>query len=1045
MRQTYHGKVNDWENHKLMHRNRQPERAYFVPYSAREDALTLERQRSPWFMLLNGMWKFNYAPSPMEAPQGFYNEDYDAGGWDDIEVPSCWQYKGYGRPHYTNIMYPFPVDPPFVPSENPTGCYLREFYIPNNWEGRRTFLRFEGVDSAFHVWVNGQEVGFSKVSRMPSEFDITQFIRPGKNTLAVRVYQWSDGSYLEDQDMWWLSGIYRDVYLLSRPETMIEDFFVNTHLDDEYRDGVLKVETRLKNNGQARADGYSVEMVLLDATESLIGETSAGSISIDANDQAVFELELPVDNPEKWSAEHPYLYTVVLTLKDADGNIVEVVANRVGFRTIELKDGVFLVNGVAIMLKGVNRHDHHPEGGRTVSLETMEQDVLIMKRHNINAVRTAHYPNDPRFYDLCDKYGLYVIDETDLETHGFELAGDIDRLSDDPDWEEAYVDRVRRMVERDKNHPSIIMWSLGNESGFGCNHVAMGQWIRSRDTSRLIHYEGETARCFKGHKDEIKVADVYSTMYTSVEEMIEVGRREDFDHPHIMCEYAHAMGNGPGGLKEYWEAFYTYRRLQGGFIWEWIDHGVPKETEDGVKYFGYGGDFGDYPNDGNFIVDGLLLPDRTPTPGLIEYKKIIEPVLAEEIDLKAGRIKLTNRYDFIGLDGLAMAYKVMADGCILQSGKMAIEDIPAGESKEVTIPYKMPENPAAGTEYWLNLRFVLAHDTNWAKQGHEVAWAQFRLPVETPDPVPVCVQSMPPVKGYHLGNDLRIEGMDFELVFDKVEGRIKAWTYQGRDMIDKGPRLNFWHAPTDNDRNSTEDWEKTGLRYLTHRVDGLDWDFTDEKVAVIRVKSRIAPPVLAWGIDAEYTYRVYGNGDVLLEVKGEPKGDKLPNMLPRIGLQMTIPGRMDKVTWYGRGPGESYPDSKMANGFGVYKKTVDELYTPYTYPQENGNRSDVRWVSLTDTYGTGLLAVGLPQLNFSAHRFTVEDIEKAKHTCDLIPREEITLHLDYRKNGLGTASCGPGQLPQYQLKPEAFTFALRLTPYNRNGISPSDLAKRVIE
>ncbi|HZJ56632.1 MAG TPA: beta-galactosidase subunit alpha [Clostridia bacterium] len=1045
MKQTYHGKINDWENHKLMHRNRQPDRAYFIPYSTAEDALTLERQCSTRFMPLNGMWKFNYAPSPMEAPEGFYNVDYMDENWDEIEVPSCWQYKGYGRPHYTNIMYPFPVDPPMVPSENPTGSYIREFYLPKDWDGRRTFLRFEGVDSAFHVWVNGQEAGFSKVSRMPSEFDITQLVKPGNNTIAVRVYQWSDGSYLEDQDMWWLSGIYRDVYLLSRPNTMIEDFFVKTHLDDGYKDGVLEVETRLKNNGSAGIEGYSFHMVLLDDSQNLIGETSCESISLGADRKTILDLRIPADNPKKWSAEHPYLYTAVLTLKDADGNIVEVAANKVGFRTIELKNGVFLVNGVAIMLKGVNRHDHHPEGGRTISLEAMEQDVLIMKRHNINAVRTAHYPNDPRFYDLCNEYGLYVIDETDLETHGFDIIGNVDQLSDDPDWEEAYVDRAKRMVERDKNHPSIIMWSLGNESGFGCNHAAMGEWIRSKDPGRLIHYEGETARCFKGHKDEIKVADVYSTMYTSVEEMIEVGKRDDFEHPHIMCEYAHAMGNGPGGLKEYWEAFYTYKRLQGGFIWEWIDHGIPMETEDGVKYYGYGGDFGDYPNDGNFIVDGLLLPDRTPTPGLIEYKKIIEPVIAEEIDLNKGLIRLTNRYDFLGLDGLTLAFNVMADGRVLQSGRVTIGDIPAGESRETLIPFTMPENPLGGTEYWLNLGFVLAHDTNWAKQGHEVAWAQFKLPVDIPRPAPVSIQSMPPIKCNDLGNNLRIAGMDFELVFDKVKGLIKTWTYQGGDMIDKGPRLNFWHAPTDNDRNSTEDWEKTGLKYLTHRVDCLNWDLIEDKVVVIKVKSRIAPPVLAWGINAEYTYRVYGSGDVLLEVKGEPQGEKLPKMLPRIGLQMAIPGKMDKVTWYGRGPGESYPDSKAANGFGVYDKTVDELYTPYTYPQENGNRSDVKWMSITDTLGTGLLAVGLPQLDFSAHRFTAEDLENAKHTCDLVPRDEITLNLDYKHNGLGTASCGPGQLPEYQLKPEAFTFALRLTPYSKSGISPAQLAKRIIE
>jgi len=1039
--------MNDWENHHVLQKNRQPARAYFFSYPDQERALTYERQNSPWFKLLNGVWKFHYYPSPYEAPADFFKEDFDVEDWDDLQVPSNWQLHGYGHPHYTNVIYPFPVDPPRVPSENPTGSYRREFYISEDWLKRRTFLRFEGVDSAFHVWVNGHEVGYSQVSRMPSEFDITEFIRPGKNVLAVRVYQWSDGSYLEDQDMWWLSGIFRDVYLLSRPHVRIADFFVKTQLDKQYKDGILSVETTLINDSEQVIEGYKLEARLLDKAKNDIEDAEMStSVSCGAGRKVDLKLELSIDNPEKWSAENPYLYNLLLTLRDNNGQVVETVPCRIGFRTIELKDGNFLVNGVPIMLKGVNRHDHHPELGRAVPLEFMKKDVLLMKQHNINAVRTSHYPNDPRFLDLCDEYGLYVIDEADLECHGFAVVNRWEQLSNDPDWEEAYVERMVRMVERDKNHPSVIMWSLGNESGFGCNHIAMGKWAKQRDPGRLLHYEGETRLCFHGENGGAKVADVYSTMYTSVEEMIEVGSRTDLDKPHIMCEYAHAMGNGPGGLKEYWEAFYKHKRLQGGFVWEWIDHGILQKTEDGREYYAYGGDFNDHPNDGNFVVDGLIFPNRKPSPGLIEYKKIIEPVKVEEVDLKGGKVRIINRYDFIDLSHLQMAWNVMADGKVLQSGTMPTEHIEPGESKVTTIPYSMPDRPMAGTDYWLNIRFILAFDQPWAKQGHEVAWAQFKLPVGIPAVKPISVNSMPSLEWQDKGNVLEIIGSDFELKFDKIKGTIKSWTYNGASLISKGPKLNFWHAPTDNDMKMVDEWKKFGLHWLQHRVDQVEWQvLNDNKMIVIQVKSRIAPPVLNWGIDAKYTYKVYGSGDIVLEVEGMPKGDKLPDMLPRIGLQLEIPGKLDRVTWYGRGPGESYPDSKEANAFGVYAAGVDELYTPYVYPQENGNRSDTKWVALADITGIGLLAAGMPELNFSAHRFTTEDLANAKHTCDLIPRKEITLNLDYKHNGLGTASCGPKQLPQYQLHPEEFSFAIRLKPFNVNAISPVELGKQVIE
>ena len=1036
--------INDWENLKVLHRNRMPDRAYFIPYPDKESAMAGQPGASKYFRLLNGIWKFCYSQTPSESPEDFYREDYDVSDWDDIQVPLSWQMAGYGRPHYTNVVYPFPVDPPRTPTENPTGCYRRDFYIPEDWEEHRIILRFEGVDSAFHIWVNGQEAGYSQGSRLPSEFDITRWVRAGKNSLSVRVYQWCDGSYIEDQDMWWLSGIFRDVYLLARPKLHLFDFFVQTRLDEDYKDAVLYIKALLNNTSGCEADDYEMEIHLLDAQDSpVLQQPWNRDISVAGGGRTELEIEIPVSNPEKWSAEHPYLYKLLFVIKDDQGQVQEVVPYRVGFRTIELKDGNFLVNGVPVMIKGVNRHDHHPDLGRAVPLDAMRKDVILMKRHNINTVRTSHYPNDPRFYDLCDEYGLYVIDEADLECHGFTVIEDWNQLSGNPEWQDAYVERMVRMAERDKNHPSIIMWSLGNESGFGRNHEAMAAKVREIDPTRLIHYEGETRDIFDKEELEPKAADVYSTMYTPVEKMAEVGQKASMKRPHIMCEYAHAMGNGPGGLKEYWDVFYTYKRLQGGCVWEWLDHGIRQKTADGQEYFAYGGDFGDQPNDGNFVIDGLLFPDRTPSPGLLEYKKVIEPVKVEEVDLKNGKVRIINRYDFISLDHLLLSWDVKADDQILQNGCLNMPHIKAGDSRIIDIPVKMPKHPRPGTDYWLNLCFVLANDTGWAEKGYEIAWAQFKLPVEAPAKPAVYTASMPPLTCRQRDNKLSVRGVDFEVVFDKVNGLLESWEYQGMSMLVKGPRMNFWRAPTDNDIHEEPIWRRAGLDQLQHRVDGVHWEQCSDKHVKVQISTRIAPPVYDWGILCDYTYDIYGSGDVIVKVHGIPQG-KLPETLPRIGLQLALAKQLDVVSWYGRGPGESYSDSKQANRFGIYNCRVDDLYTPYVRPQENGNRTDTKWAAFTDIRGMGLIAAGMPKFDFSAHWFTTQDLDKASHTYELIKRGFITLNLDYQQHGLGTASCGPGQLPQYRLLPHEFNFRLRLTPFSKDAISDIELGKRII-
>ena len=1021
----------DWENPALTGRNRLAPRAFFTPYPDETSARTFDRTASPWFKLLNGNWKFHWTPTPAEAPATFTQTT----AWAEIPVPSCWQMHGYGRPHYTNVQFPFPVDPPYVPTDNPTGTYVRDFFIGDDWQGRQIRLRFEGVDSAFHVWINGKQVGFSKGSRLPSEFDITARVRPGLNQIAVRVVQWSDGSYMEDQDMWWLSGIFRDVCLIAMPATQITDIHVHAPAD-----GKLDLQVKLAGP----TDGYRLEARLLDAAGHLIVKTNR------AVQSEIENLKSKIHDPQLWSAEDPALYTLLVTLKDAAGNVIEVVPQHIGFRTVEIKGDRFLVNGVAIKLKGVNRHETHPDLGRAIPLAAMVEDLLLMKQHNINAIRTSHYPDDPRFYDLCDYYGLYVIDECDLETHGFFRPDNWfpSNPTQDPQWETACVDRMERMVHRDKNHPCIIMWSLGNEAGFGENHIAMATRARTLDPSRPIHYEGDY---------DLRTADVYSRMYPPVDEvsLIGSGTEEQIkakinrpgtgyaSKPFVLCEYAHAMGNGPGGLVEYWDAIYNSDRLMGGFIWEWADHGIrARWSTDGktaivtplgsqpstlnpqpspTTFFAYGGDFGDVPNDGNFVCDGLVFPDRVPSPGLTEYKKIIEPVKVEKV---GDQFRITNRYDFINLDHLQLSWSITVAGTVVQSGTAKIPAIPGRKSKLVSIPF---DKPAAAA--YLNLRFTLANATPWAASGHEIAWAQFALPAKVK--TPVLAPTIAPIQLTDTANITTITGPNFVVNFDKIRAVLTDWQNDGVALLQTGPRLNFWRATTDNDRAGwggqqyAKAWRDAKLDLLQHRTVGVTVEQLDSNTVRIVARTRIAPPVLTIGFACDYTYTITGDGQIAIEVHGVPS-DSMPATLPRIGVQLALPAAFDQVSWLGRGPGEAYRDTKQAQRFGRWHATVDELFTNYVYPQENGNRTDVSWVRFADRNGRGICCAGLP--NFSAHWFTTMDLENAKHTTDLVKRDFITVSLDHEHNGIGTGSCGPGPWEPHRLKPEEFRFGVRLAP-----------------
>ncbi|MFG2860908.1 glycoside hydrolase family 2 TIM barrel-domain containing protein [Streptomyces sioyaensis] len=962
-----------------------PPRAWY----ARSDAARLS---------LHGTWRFRLSAGATAEDDSFVRPDFDDAQWQDLRVPGHWVLQGRsaadgpfecsgaarpnGAPVYTNTAYPFPVDPPRVPDENPTGDHRRVFDLPEGWGEGSAVLHFGGVESCARVWLNGQELGHFKGSRLPHEFEVGPLLRPRRNVLAVRVHQWSSGSYLEDQDQWWLPGIFRNVSLHRRPEGSVADHFVHAGFDHRTGHGTLRVEC-----------------------------TPAGRVSVPA-----LGLDLPTGERatvpvRPWTAEDPHLY---------DGELVtpgERIPLRIGFRTVRVEDGLLKVNGRRILLRGVNRHEFHPRHGRALGPETMRSDLLLIKRHHINAVRTSHYPPDPAFLDLCDELGLWVVEECDLETHGFAQQGWRDNPVDDPRWEPALLDRAQRMVERDKNHPSIVLWSLGNECGTGRGLSAMAAWMRERDTSRPLHYEGDPS-CAD--------TDVYSRMYADHAEVERIGQRAEEplpdpeldarrrQLPFLLCEYAHAMGNGPGGLSEYQRLFERYARCQGGFVWEWIDHGLRQRTPAGELFHAYGGDFGEELHDGNFVCDGLVFPDRVPSPGLLEFAKVIEPVRIEaETDDEGhpGAVRLTNRYDFTDLGHLTFRWVYEVAGELRGHGRLDVPPLAPGVSATVPLPTPPVEPGDDGEALW-TVTAVLDEDTAWAPAGHEVAWGQ--LPAG-PRPAASWTALATPRRG---------EGNVIVLgpgTFDAATGTLG---YLDGFRIG-GPRLDVWRAPTDNDeaapwqpgpRPATE-WRRIGLHRMRHRVDAVE---TGEDA--VRVRTRIAPagsPLALWAV-----YHWTAQPDRLrLELSVEPEGD-WPVPLPRLGVRMLVCGSLGRAEWFGGGPGEGYPDTLAAARVGRWSMPVEELQTPYVRPQENGARPGVRWAELTRADGSGLRIEGDPDFFFSARRWSAEELTAARHTTDLRPGEDLWLHLDHAQHGIGSQSCGPGVLPQHRLEaaPARFSF-----------------------
>ncbi len=1074
----------DWENEQVLGRNRQPAHATFIPFDTIESALAGSREASPYVFSLNGPWRFHWSPRPEDRPAEFFHESFDVSQWDMIDVPSNWQMQGYGVPIYTSSQYPFKVNPPRVtgtPSRdwtayrlrNPVGSYRRTFTVPAAWAGRRVFLHFAGVKSAFYVWINGQRIGYSQGSMTPAEFDITEALRDDDNSVAVEVYRWSDGSYLEDQDMWRFSGIYRDVLLYSTPDVRISDFAVRTDLDADYRDAELLIKPELACYGDPAIRDWTVQAHLYDpadkpvfdqplstdATEILNAKFSANVLNARTPQRgpAPFAwLSARVSNPQKWTAETPILYSLVLTLNDARGNVVEAVSCRVGFREVEVKDGRLLVNGKPVRLYGVNRHEHDPDRGRAVTVQRMIQDITLMKQFNINAVRTSHYPNNPRWYELCDEYGLYVMDEANAETHGVRGL-----LANEPTWQAAFVDRGIRMVERDKNHPSIIIWSLGNEAGYGPNFAAMSAWIRDFDPTRPIHYEGAQASLEDRDdpRDPLAV-DFISRMYPRAEPLydsqentrwpriLHLAQDPRDNRPVLMCEYAHAMGNAIGNLKEYWDEIDSNPRMVGGFIWDWVDQGLRRKTDDGVEYMAYGGDFGDKPNLKDFCLNGVVFADRTIPPKAWEVKKVYQPISIEPVDETGARVSITNRYAFTNLSALEGRWSLTCDGVQVQSGALASLDLAPGSEKEVTLDVQPVTKPEPGADYWLRVSFHLKQGTLWAHAGHEVAWQQM------PYAVPAVASTrqtaaLSPLSISDEGTQIQIKGQAFTATFDRTAGTLVSLVYGGKEMLaqSQGPVLQTYRAITSNDKafgsGRARDWQRAGLNRLTREVRNVTVQSQGTRSVHIEVLA-VSSTHGGAGFNHHATWTVRGDGSIELDNRFEPFGQLPP--LPRIGVVMHLSGDLKNLRWYGRGPHENYVDRNQSAEMGIWTSTIDEQYVPYPRPQETGTKTDVRWLTLTAGDGTGLIVTAEPDMAMSALPYTADELDQATHTYELKRRDDVVLSLDAKHSGLGNGSCGPGVLPQYEIAPANYSLRLSFRPSAAvSDVEAARLARRTYD
>jgi beta-galactosidase len=1040
----------DWQNPTITSRNRQPAHASFIAYpdldSARQNAsallpLEMRREASPWYRSLNGSWKFHWSPSVQERPTAFQETDFEDADWDLLEVPSCWQLQGYGIPIYVNFMNidskcPWgKVDPPHVPGERtPVGSYRREFVLPEDWDGREVHVVFDGVESFFQVWLNGIFIGSAKDSRTPAEFDLTSHLARGANLLAVQVFRYSDASYLEDQDKWRLSGIYRDVTLVARSPIHVRDFSVQASLDERYREGRLRVNLELNRAPDSADQPLAVDLEVFDPAGAAViqaqTQTSAGRRP--SPPRAALFLDVP--NVEPWSAESPRLYTLLLTLRDASGVVIEAIPSQVGFRTVEIRNNQLQLNGRPITLRGVNRHEMDPDTGYTVSRESMLKDILLMKRHNINAVRTSHYPNTPEWYDLCDVYGLYLVDEANIESHGIGYDPR-HTLAAKPEWKAAHLDRVASLVERDKNHPSVIIWSMGNEAGDGPNFQAAYAWMKERDPTRPVQYE--RARL-------LDHTDIYCPMYSHPDRLREYAARHASgglpSPPMILCEYAHAMGNSVGALREYWDIIESSPVLQGGFIWDWVDQGLRQQDDQGRDYWAYGGDYGpaDVPSDGNFNCNGLVQPDRTPSPALQEVKTVYQPIAFSAVDLRKGKLRVHNRHAFSTLEPYEGAFSVTVDGQLLAQGELKLPQVEPGQTKDFRV--RLPSVPAVShQETFLTLTLALSADTLWAPQGHIVAHAQF--PLNTPTELPRAAAST--AAGMQLQSTdtaYTLSGPSFSLRVNRQNGSLESYVHQGRELIRQPLAPNFWRAETDND-SAGNNWMQTNLGIW--RLASPERVVTSTHAVVSNGRHRLTVHGnLAEGhVDWIQRYEVSRGGAVQVAVQIMTETD-MPEF-PRIGQQLALPREYDTVTWLGRGPHENYADRSTSALVGRYSMPLREFVHHYTRPQENANRSDVRWIAFTNDSGQGFLAVhGDRLLNASAWPYSQLDLEQATHIHQLPNRDFVTVNLDLGQRGVGGInSWGAHPLPQYTLPAGFYHYDFLLLPLSGTETDLSAIAR----
>ena len=1017
-------KSNDWENPDVIQINRMPARATSFSYDSMEEALSVDRNQSV-IKSLNGDWKFNFVDNSDKRPRSFFKDDFDSSNWDTIAVPSNWEILGYGTPIYTNTTYPMfedtdDIQVPLITRDNPVGSYLKTFILNKDWQDQQIILHFGGVTSAYYVWLNGEKVGYAQGSRLPSEFDITDYVKKGKNTLAVQVFRWSDGSYLEDQDHWRISGIHREVMLLAQPKVAINDFFVKTSLTNNYSTARLEVRPELSNIDSTNLAGWTISAQLFETDGTVVAHpnmevaaTKVARIRYPQRDNFTFGLlNTEIKNPKLWSAEKPYLYTLVLSLIDSESNLVETRSVRVGFREVKITDqGELLVNGRSIELMGVNRHDHNAKRGKALTREDLRKDVILLKQFNFNSVRTSHYPNDPYFYELADIYGLYVMDEANIESHG--VGGLLANL---PEWGHAMSNRVQRMVERDKNHPSIISWSLGNESGTGPNFAAAAGWVKDYDPTRFVHYEG--AQGDPSHPDykgletrwasnddreyrhtplanptDRPFVDVISRMYPTLEELDGLAKSPFIKRPILMCEYAHAMGNSVGNLAEYWDMIRAEKNLIGGYIWDWIDQGIETTNDAGELYLAYGGDFGDTPNDSNFCINGIVDSYREPKPQIWEAKYIFQPVEFELVDLRKGKVKINNRFNFKSLSEYEFVWTLEEDGKTIQKSQFRGLDIAPGEAQTVRIGVKKPTTIQPGKHYTLNLSIRTIEDTLWAKADHEIAKEQFVLPWKKAVTISEN-QSSPGLN--ETAKYAEITGDHFIVKFDKLSGFLVSYQFNNVNVITRALRPNFYRPQTDNDRLGWRTHEAMAIWKAASENMDLMGFATSKKTNAIVVETAHEHD---GKVNVITRYTINGDGKIAVDFKLDAD-TSLPGLL-RVGMQTGVNANLSRMNFFGRGPFENYSDRKSGAVLNTYSGPVKHFIHDYVRPQENGNHTDIDWLVLHKPDGVGVKFDGEKPLSMSVWPYTAEQIDEATHLYQLIENDFNTVNIDMVQAGVG--------------------------------------------